>query len=225
MRIRQSSWSSLVGAGKLHIDFAGVGRVLIVPQNPFVNTHLFAPFIKASLCGPLKLWRVSLGLKKAVSCVATAVGFVVALSSASLGQQFRDVSTEVGLVSEATKSRGNPIWGDINNDGFLDLSVPTHSTAPFVYLNNAGNTLTDIRATSGIGPSDLDSGDWRGFAFGDYDEDGNLDLYVAETAVSMALKRDLLFRRLGDGTFENVTELAGIGTSIFAWELPPFFWI
>src|SRR5712691_1182739 len=157
--------------------------------------------------------RVSLGLKKAVLCLATAAGSVAALSSASLGQQFRDVSKEVGLVSEAKLSWGNPIWGDINNDGFPDLIVPTESAAPFVYLNNAGNTFTDIRATSGIGPGDLDSEDWSGFAFGDYDGDGNLDLYVAEMAVEMELKRDLLFRGRGDGTFENVAEAAGIEPS------------
>jgi hypothetical protein len=56
----------------------------------------------------------------------TAAGFVTALASVSFAQQFRDVSTEVGLVMEARQSWGNPIWGDINNDGFLDLIVPTH---------------------------------------------------------------------------------------------------
>ena len=139
--------------------------------------------------------------------------FVTVLSSVAVGQQFHEVTAEVGLIAEAKKSWGNPIWGDINNDGFLDLIVPTHSSAPFVYLNSAGNTFTDIRATCGIGPSDLDSLDWRGFAFGDYDGDGKLDLYIAESAVRRAQKRDLLFKGHGDGTFENVTELAGIETS------------
>jgi hypothetical protein len=155
----------------------------------------------------------SLSLKKAVSCLATAAGFITVLSSVAVAQQFHEVTAEVGLIAEAKKSWGNPIWGDINNDGFLDLIVPTHSSAPFVYLNNAGNTFTDIRATSGIGPSDLDSLDWRGFVFGDYDGDGNLDLYVAENPVGNAQKRDLLFKGHGDGTFENVTQVAGIETS------------
>ncbi len=211
MRITEN-FGSPPGAGKRGVDFAGVGRVLIAPQNPFVDTRLFPSVIKAPLCGPLGLWRCS-GLKKAVSCLATVAGFVAALSSASLGQQFRDVSREVGLVPQAKLSWGNPIWGDINNDGFLDLIVPTHSTAPFVYLNNGGNTFTDIRATCGIVPSGLDSGDWVGFAFGDYDGDGNLDLYIAEMAVPMVPKRDLLFRGRGDGTFENVAQVAGIETS------------
>ncbi len=213
IRITRNLRNALLGVGEPHIDFPGVGTALIALRSPFGNTRLFASVTEASICARLKLWRVSLSLKKAVSCLATAAGFVATLSSSSLGQQFRDVSTEVGLIAEAKKSWGNPIWGDINNDGFLDLIVPTHSSAPFVYLNNAGNTFTDIRATSGIGPSDLDSLDWRGFAFGDYDGDGNLDLYIAETAVGRAQKRDLLFKGHGDGTFENVTQVAGIETS------------
>jgi len=128
-------------------------------------------------------------------------------------RQFQDVTTQSGLSSAATRSWGNPIWADINNDGFVDLIVPTDSPQPFVYLNSAGGTFTDIRASCGIAPSDLDSGVWRGFASGDYDGDGNLDLYIAELADGSMLKRDLLFKGHGDGTFENVTQAAGIETS------------
>ncbi len=86
---------------------------------------------------------------------------------------------------EAKKSWGNPIWGDINNDGFLDLIIPCHgltaSKGPFVYLNQANGTFTDIRATCGITKAtELDSTDWHGISFGDYDGDGNLDVYIAE---------------------------------------------
>ena len=146
-----------------------------------------------------------------------AAGVITILSSAALAQQFRDVSTEVGLIAEAKHSWGNPIWGDINNDGLLDLIVPTHgliqSGGPFVYLNNAGNTLTDIRATSGI-TSDPAFHDWHGFSFGDYDGDGNLDLYISLGAKQGTLvKTDLLFKGRGDGTFENVSQCAGLETS------------
>ncbi len=133
-------------------------------------------------------------------------------------QQFSNVSVETGLVLEPKKSWGNPIWGDINNDGFLDLIVPTHGLAsslgPFVYLNNAGNTFIDIRATSGImaGP-ELDSRDWHGISFGDYNGDGNLDVYVAEGAKGEENKRDLFFSGRGDGTFEYVSDTIGIETS------------
>jgi hypothetical protein len=137
--------------------------------------------------------------------------------------QFHEVTAEVGLVSDAKQSWGNPIWADINNDGFLDLIVPTYSARPFVYLNNSDGTFTDIRGTCGIVPSDLDSTDWRGFAFGDYDGDGNVDLYVTESAHGAQLKRDLLFKGHGDGTFENVTVASGIETSSAAGQCA--FWV
>ena len=134
---------------------------------------------------------------------------------------FNDVTSQVGLAHEVKKSWGNPIWGDINGDGFIDLIVPTHglskSRGPFVYTNNGGTNFVDIRSTSGIGRSgDLDDTDWHGFAFGDYDGDGKLDLYIAEGAKGNhggADKRDLLFRGNGNGTFQYVSDIAGLQTN------------
>src|SRR5437762_3022947 len=174
------------------------------------NTRVFASFIKAAL------WNLR---RAPFRITATAAGFVTVLSSAAVAQQFQDVTREVGLVLKAKHSWGNPIWGDINNDGFVDLIVPTHgllkSHGPFVYLNNGGKTFTDIRATCGITRHvPLDAPDWHGFSFGDYDGDGNLDLYISIGATEGTLeKSDLLFRGRGDGTFENVTHSAGIETS------------
>jgi enediyne biosynthesis protein E4 len=157
-------------------------------------------------------------LRRFLSCLQTrlflaASMILLLLSSVSVAQQFHEVTTEVGLISEATLSWGNPIWADFNNDGFLDLIVPVYHPQQFVYLNNAGGTFTDIRASCGIVPPHLDRSHWRGLAFGDYDGDGNIDLYVAEFPRASASKRDLLFKGHGDGTFENVAESAGIETS------------
>lgn len=165
----------------------------------------------------------SYNIKAILGCAGALFGFVALVPSiASAGsQEFTEVTTPAGLVNEAKKSWGNPIWGDMNNDGFLDLIVPTHglsvSHGPFVYLNNDGVSFTDIRSTSGIklAPT-LDSKDWHGFAFGDYDGDGNLDLYIAEGAKGKQggiIKRDLLYQGLGNGTFKYVSDIAGIVTS------------
>lgn len=162
---------------------------------------------------------------KRLSHLTTALLFMaISSGSQALAQQFTDVSIAVGFIQEKQKSWGNPIWGDMNNDGYLDLVVPTHGLAisggPFVYLNNGGESFTDIRATSGIkhGPGgSRDDGDWHGFAFGDYDQDGSLDLYVAEGANAKhggTNKRDNLFRGLGNGTFEYVSDVTGIEVSM-----------
>jgi len=155
--------------------------------------------------------------KRTLANVLGAVGFLV-LSSLSLAQEFTDVSAPAGLVLEKKKSWGNPIWGDFNNDGFLDLIVPCHglskSKGPFVYLNNGNGTFTDIRSTCGIKKNNPDSGDWHGFSLGDFDGDGNLDLYIAEGAKrGTELKSDELFRGRGNGTFQYDARPAGIEIS------------
>jgi hypothetical protein len=169
---------------------------------------------------PLRdFWRSPGSIRRALLFLTTTAGFVATLASVALAQQFQEVTTQVGLISEEKKSWGNPIWGDINNDGFVDLIVPCHGLAashgPFVYLNNGGNTFTDIRTTCGIKEApELDSRDWHGYAFGDYDGDGNLDLYIAEGAkMGTILKRDLLFHGRGNGVFDYVSDVAGIQTS------------
>ncbi len=147
-------------------------------------------------------------------------GFLALFASSSFAQQFRDVTAAAGLIMEAKKSWGNPIWGDINNDGFLDLIIPCHGLAssrgPFVYLNHADGTFTDIRATCGIKKAtELDSSDWHGISFGDYDGDGNLDVYIAEGAKGgVEAKRDLLYKGYGDGTFVYASQTAQIETSV-----------
>ncbi len=73
-------------------------------------------------------------IRKALSRLATTVGFVMVLSSVSLARQFLDVTKEAGLILKAKHSWGNPIWGDINNDGFLDLIVPTHGLLKIIKL-------------------------------------------------------------------------------------------
>src|SRR6266704_3872953 len=120
-------------------------------------------------------------VRKLLLSVAIGTAFVIFFCSRMFAQQFVDVSSQVGLVMEAKKSKGNPVWGDFNNDGVLDLIVPCHglslSHGPFVYLGNANGTFTDIRATCGFSNlrqfDDYDRTDWHGFSLGDYDADGN----------------------------------------------------
>lgn len=154
--------------------------------------------------------------------LALPLFIATSLSSTLLAQQFQDVTAATGLIQEMKKSWGNPVWGDMNNDGYLDLIVPTHglssSKGPFVYLNNGGNTFTDIRDTCGImqgGP--LDDGDWHGYAFGDYNHDGNIDLYIAEGAKGQkggTTKIDNLYRGNGDGTFTYTSLTDGLETDM-----------
>jgi FG-GAP-like repeat/ASPIC and UnbV len=195
-----------------HVN-AGDGVVPYQFAEPFANARVLASFVRFLLCGARSLGLSLPDNRRVISYLASVVGFAVVFASGSAAQQFQDVSMQAGMIALKAESWGNPIWGDMDRDGFLDLIVPTHSDEPFVYLNNGNGSFADIRATSGIERSDLDSTGWRGFSFGDYDGDGNLDLYIAEIAKGSRLKRDLLFKGHGDGTCENVTVAAGIETS------------
>ena len=140
---------------------------------------------------------------------------------------FSDVTEKAGL--------GHRGWcfgaavGDYNNDGFDDLYI-TCLNGAFLYKNNGNGTFSDVTAQAGVG----NPGRWgTSAAFGDYDRDGNLDLYVANyvdldldhlpkfgsgpncqyrgipvSCGPRGLKgsRDRLYHNNGDGTFTDVTE-------------------
>jgi hypothetical protein len=119
--------------------------------------------------------------------------------------------------------------GDYDNDGWEDLYV-TNLSGATLYHNNRDGTFSDMTAKSGAG----NPGRWgTSAAFGDYDNDGYLDLYVANYVdldldnlpefgsgpfctyrgirVSCGPRglqgsRDRLYHNNGDGTFTDVSE-------------------
>lgn len=172
-------------------------------------------------------FRIGLGL-------ASVVLISSLLPSRAFAQQFTDVSVEAGLHRELTRAWGNPMWGDLNNDGLLDLFVPNHEAPsgvkeggilPYIYINNGDGTFTDAIATSGIMEEDPDTGAWQGVSLGDYDGDGNLDVYISEPPFGggNASTRNLLFKGHGDGTWDYVSDIAGISTARQYGECSFFF--
>ena len=66
-------------------------------------------------------------------------------------------------------------WGDIDNDGDLDLAI-TFRDAPVRLYRNDDGRFVDIAAETGLDDS---HGNTRSIAFADYDSDGDLDIFVA----------------------------------------------
>ena len=89
----------------------------------------------------------------------------------------------------------------VNNPGPLDAEVTEASPGNVLYHNNGDGTFTDVTTEAGVG----DRGYGMGCVFGDYDNDGDLDLYVTN------YEQNVLYRNNGDGTFTDVTDKAGVG--------------
>ncbi|HEY4683455.1 MAG TPA: CRTAC1 family protein [Candidatus Acidoferrales bacterium] len=144
---------------------------------------------------------------------------------------FADVTPRAGLTHRGW-GMGVAV-GDYDNDGWEDIYVTCFGSA-VLYRNNGDGTFTDRTASAGVG----NLGRWgTSAAFGDYDKDGYLDLYVANY-VDLDLNRlpefgstafcqyrgipvscgprglpgarDRLYHNNGDGTFSDVTERLGM---------------
>jgi hypothetical protein len=100
----------------------------------------------------------------------------------------------------------NAVQTDYNNDGKLDIFIlrggwefPIRNS---LMRNNGDNTFTDVTKEVGLSSGDQAT---HSAAWGDYDNDGWLDVFVAHE-----LQPGQLFHNRGDGTFEDVTAKSGI---------------
>jgi hypothetical protein len=92
-------------------------------------------------------------------------------------------------------------WGDYDNDGFPDLFVTGNSgTTDTLYHNNGDGTFTaDASGPMSLGPNG------NGCAWGDYDNDGYLDLVITSCEGN-----NRLFHNNGDGSFTEITSGAPV---------------
>lgn len=109
------------------------------------------------------------------------------------------------------------LWADIDNDGDPDLLVTTFEGPVRLFRNDGDWAFTDITAGAGFVQ---DAGKRWGASFGDYNKDGFLDLYVCtyiyDEETYAYSKLNHLYRNDGDGTFTDVTLIAGVGNGLKA---------
>jgi hypothetical protein len=129
------------------------------------------------------------------------------------GGTFSNVAAAAGLSN--TSGHYGCAWGDVDNDGDLDLYICTRSGDNVLYRNNGSGTFTacyNVLGANGNGNS-------HDAVFVDYDNDGDLDIATTREDTTNRLYRNLTngtsylkVRIIGAG--EDATNTAGIGTRV-----------
>lgn len=102
------------------------------------------------------------------------------------------------------------LWVDYDNDDDNDLLVCSYLGGNILYNNNGNDEFEDVTAASGL-PTDLMP--TMGATWGDYDNDGDLDLYLCNYQYWYGGWSNYLYQNQGDGTFLNTTLIAGVADS------------
>ena len=128
---------------------------------------------------------------------------------------FDDASEKAGLAGQVLSL--NACHADFDNDGNLDILMlrgAWETPRRMSLLRNRGGVFEDVTLSAGLGePIATQAAAWA-----DYDNDGLVDFYVAgEFDTTRPDPRNLsrLYHNLGNGTFENVADVAGVTNARF----------
>lgn len=128
---------------------------------------------------------------------------------------FTDITVEAGVEGGLGSCVAS--FSHYNDDNCIDLFVGTcnevniEPTPMHLYKNNCNGTFTDVAADANLDAK----GFWMSTSHGDYDNDGDMDLFASNAGPLMSTPH-ALYRNNGDGTYTDVatTEL---GLNEFAW--------
>jgi hypothetical protein len=134
--------------------------------------------------------------------------------------RFEDVSEAAGLASFDFQSNG-AAWGDIDNDGDLDLYVTAQSATRFyLFVNDGHGRFTEEARQRGAAVEGNDTHYGFSVTFGDYDNDGWIDIHTSDwqndglgQRIDGIPSNNRLLRNRGSeapGMFIDVTDAAGV---------------
>jgi enediyne biosynthesis protein E4 len=119
---------------------------------------------------------------------------------------FTDVSRSMGIAEHLGKAWG-AVAVDLNNDGRMDLFVANDTVSNFLYMNR-GDRFEEVGLIADVAYSaDGRARSGMGVDAADFDQDGQVDLFVANIDQEIFS----LYRNNGDGTFDDLAMPLGIG--------------
>lgn len=118
--------------------------------------------------------------------------------------RFTKITTGDIVTQTSPNGGAGACWGDYDNDGRLDLFVPTPGNTNRLYHNDGNGVFSKV--TSGVVINSFlysIGGSWV-----DYDQDGDLDLFMVNSAPirALVLTPNSLYRNDGNGAFAQITQ-------------------
>ena len=172
-----------------------------------------SPFLRR--CLPVLLLLAHGGAPRAQCADASPIRFRNVARAAGLNFVVSNHPTGHKRLME-TMAGGLAVF-DYNGDGLTDIYFTNGAAVPSLkkaspqdwnrlYRNEGGWKFVDVTEEAGVAAA----GYTIGATAADYDNDGDVDLFVA------GVRQNILYRNEGDGTFRDVTKQAGIAGGVWA---------
>lgn len=126
------------------------------------------------------------------------------------GNTFSDISSSSG--TDTVVNAMNVGAADYNNDGHIDIYITNTTEGNVLFKNNGDETFTDMATVANVAFNQVS---WGGNFF-DYDNDGDMDLYVSSEEVEDG-KTNALFENLGNGNFQQPLPNGIDGDTLFSF--------
>lgn len=126
---------------------------------------------------------------------------------------FTEVTIQAGVSNPEGKGLG-VVGGDYDNDGDIDIYVANDDTQNFLYRNSGDGKFSEVSLLAGVGFSENGEAEGSmGVSFGDYDNDGYLDLVVTNYQNQV----NTLYHNDGNGLFSDVSYISGFGSISYSY--------
>lgn len=135
---------------------------------------------------------------------------------------FENVTEQAGLTQPISRNMHfafTSAWGDFDGDGWPDMMLVSDFGTSKMYWNNGDGTFSESTDESNVG---LDE-NGMGVAIVDYDQDGELDIFVSSIYDQYSIRRDgshtgnKLYRNLGNRMFSEVSAEANVSRAGWGW--------